>query len=78
VVGLVTDLDGKLSADRARQGIVRQIGEAGGGLVTSSSEAVELESFFVPHEMGTIAGIKKIARHSACIPDCLQLRLNLG
>jgi hypothetical protein len=28
--------------------------------------------------MGTIAGIKKIARHSACIPDCLRLRLNLG
>ena len=35
MVGLVTDLDGKLSADRARQGIVRQIGEAGGGLVTT-------------------------------------------
>jgi hypothetical protein len=77
LTSIIPHLDGELSSDRAGKRVVRQVGQASGGLIASGSKAIELEALFIAHEIGTVASIEKIARHYACIADWRRLSHNL-
>jgi hypothetical protein len=63
LVGAIAYLYSQLPAESAWERVLGQIGEPAGCFITRSLYAGELESFVVPHEIGTVARVEKIMRH---------------